>query len=158
MAEAVRVEHLSTFGPATRQQPSTSFTKLKMSARLGRTEVLSLLSLSLACIGTLANTLHGDGEPLIASIAFSGLAFSFTYALIRWLGNAFMRAGLKGKDLSKLRQVEMYVGNQYFSAHLTNLLLLLTYVIVQKPWALFVPLCIFLQSLCLFHGRSTKTL
>ncbi|KAF2489491.1 UDP-GlcNAc-1-phosphate transferase [Lophium mytilinum] len=78
-----------------------------MAAKLGRTEVLSLLSLSCACVGVLANTFQGDGEPLIASVAFSGLAFSSTYALIRWLGDAFMRAGFKGKDLSKLRQAEI---------------------------------------------------
>jgi hypothetical protein len=80
-----------------------------MAAKLGRTEVLALLSLSCACVGVLANTFQGDGEPLIASLAFSGLAFAFTYALIRWLGNAFMRAGFKGRDLSKLRQAEMCV-------------------------------------------------
>jgi UDP-N-acetylglucosamine--dolichyl-phosphate N-acetylglucosaminephosphotransferase len=27
--------------------------------------------------------------------------------LIRWLGNAFMKIGLKGKDLCKLKQTEM---------------------------------------------------
>ncbi|KAF2264064.1 UDP-GlcNAc-1-phosphate transferase [Lojkania enalia] len=78
-----------------------------MATALSRTEVYSLLSLSLACCGILANTLQGDGEPLIASIAFSGLAFSCCYALIRWLGSAFMRAGFKGKDLCKLRQTEI---------------------------------------------------
>ena len=76
---------------------------------LSRTEVLSLSSLSLACIGIIANTFHGDGEPLIASLAFSGIAFSFAYSLIRWLGAVFMAAGLKGKDMSKVRKVEMWV-------------------------------------------------
>ena len=75
---------------------------------LTTTEAYSLLSLSLACCGILANTFQGDGEPLVASIAFSGLAFASSYALIRWLGNAFMRRGFKGKDLGKLRQTEMY--------------------------------------------------
>lgn len=79
-----------------------------MAATLSSTEVYSLLSLSLACCGVLVNTFQGDGEPLIASIAFSGLAFSSCYALIRWLGNAFMRRGFKGKDLCKLKQTEMY--------------------------------------------------
>jgi UDP-N-acetylglucosamine--dolichyl-phosphate N-acetylglucosaminephosphotransferase len=79
-----------------------------MATTLSSTEVYSLFALSLACVGVLANTLEGDGEPLIASIAFSGLAFSFCYALIRWLGNAFMRRGFKGKDLCKLKQTEMY--------------------------------------------------
>lgn len=76
--------------------------------QLSRTEYLSLLSLTIACIGILANTFQGDGEPLIASIAFSGIAFSFTYALIRWLGSTFMKAGFKGKDLCKTRTDPMY--------------------------------------------------
>jgi UDP-N-acetylglucosamine--dolichyl-phosphate N-acetylglucosaminephosphotransferase len=78
-----------------------------MAAALSGVETYSLLSLSLACVGILANTFQGDGEPLIASIAFSGLAFASCYALIRWLGNAFMRRGFKGKDLCKLKQTEM---------------------------------------------------
>jgi UDP-N-acetylglucosamine--dolichyl-phosphate N-acetylglucosaminephosphotransferase len=78
-----------------------------MSITLTSTETLSLSALSLACVGVLANTLQGDGEPLIASIAFSGLAFACCYALIRWLGNAFMKRGFKGKDLCKLKQTEM---------------------------------------------------
>jgi hypothetical protein len=78
-----------------------------MSTALTSTEAYSLLSLSLACVGVLANTLQREGEPLIASIAFSGLAFASCYALIRWLGDAFMRRGFKGKDLCKLKQTEM---------------------------------------------------
>ncbi|KAF2836140.1 UDP-N-acetylglucosamine-dolichyl-phosphate N-acetylglucosaminephosphate transferase [Patellaria atrata CBS 101060] len=74
---------------------------------LTSTESWTLLSLSAACFGILANTFHGDGEPLIASIAFSGIAFSFTYALIRWLGNTFMKAGLKGRDMCKTRTTEI---------------------------------------------------
>lgn len=61
------------------------------------------------CVSVLANTLNGEGEPLVASIAFSGLAFVSCYALIRWLGDAFMRRGFKGKDLCKLKQIEMQV-------------------------------------------------
>jgi UDP-N-acetylglucosamine--dolichyl-phosphate N-acetylglucosaminephosphotransferase len=78
-----------------------------MTSVLSSTESFSLLSLSLACVGVLANTLQGDGEPLVASIALSGLAFAFCYALIRWLGNAFARRGFKGKDLCKVKQIEM---------------------------------------------------
>ena len=78
-----------------------------MTSTLSWAESLSLSSLSLACVGVLANTLNGDGEPLVASIAFSGLAFTCCYALIRWLGNAFMKRGFKGKDLCKLKQTEM---------------------------------------------------
>jgi len=71
------------------------------------TEAYSLASLSLACVGMLANSLQGEGEPLIASIALSGLAFAFSYALLRWLGNAFMKLGFKGRDLCKRKQDEM---------------------------------------------------
>jgi UDP-N-acetylglucosamine--dolichyl-phosphate N-acetylglucosaminephosphotransferase len=74
---------------------------------LSRTETLSLLSLGLACTGVIANTFQGDGEPLIASIAFSGIAFSATYAMIRWLSAAFIKANLKGTDMSKKRKVVM---------------------------------------------------
>lgn len=81
-----------------------------MAAALSSTEAYSLLALSLACFGILSNTFsRADGEPLVASIAFSGLAFASCYALIRWLGGAFMRRGFKGRDLCKLRQTEMYV-------------------------------------------------
>ncbi|KAI9800818.1 MAG: hypothetical protein M1825_003601 [Sarcosagium campestre] len=76
-------------------------------AALTSTEALSLFSLSAACVGVLANTFQGDGEPLIASLAFSGIAFSFSYCLIRWLGDTFMRAGLKGKDLTSVRKNEI---------------------------------------------------
>jgi len=79
------------------------------STALTNTEALSLFALAVACFGILANTFQGDGEPLIASLAFSGIAFSLSYALIRWLGNVFMKAGLKGKDMSKVRQIEMCV-------------------------------------------------
>ncbi|KAF1995453.1 UDP-GlcNAc-1-phosphate transferase [Amniculicola lignicola CBS 123094] len=78
-----------------------------MTTVLSRTEVYALLALSLACFGVLINTFQGDGEPLIASVAFSGLAFSSCYALIRWLGDAFMRRGFKGKDMCKLKQTEI---------------------------------------------------
>ncbi|KAF2278628.1 UDP-GlcNAc-1-phosphate transferase [Westerdykella ornata] len=78
-----------------------------MATTLSATESLSLLSLSLACVGILANTFQGDGAPLVASIAFSGLAFASCYALIRWLGPAFMRRGFKGRDLCKLKQTEI---------------------------------------------------
>ncbi|KAF9734554.1 hypothetical protein PMIN06_001249 [Paraphaeosphaeria minitans] len=78
-----------------------------MSTALSSTEAYSLLSLSLAAVGVLSNTFTGEGEPLMASIAFSCLAFSSCYALIRWLGDAFIRRGFKGKDLCKLKQTEI---------------------------------------------------
>ena len=78
-----------------------------MTATLSHTEAWSLLTLSGSCITIIANTFQGDGAPLIASLAFSGLAFSATYALIRWLGPTFIKANLKGKDLCKPLPKEM---------------------------------------------------
>jgi len=77
------------------------------SAELSLTETISLLSLSIACFGIIANTFQGDGEPLIASLAFSGIAFAASYSMIRWLGPTFMKAGLKGKDMSKVHKKEI---------------------------------------------------
>jgi UDP-N-acetylglucosamine--dolichyl-phosphate N-acetylglucosaminephosphotransferase len=74
---------------------------------LSRSETASLLVLSAACVAILANTFQGDGEPLAASVALSGLAFSASYAMIRWLGPTFIKAGLKGMDLSKLHRKEI---------------------------------------------------
>ena len=73
-------------------------------------EAWSLLTISATCVGIIINTFHGDGEPLIASLAFSGLAFALAFSLIRWLGDVFMRANLKGRDMSKLKTTEMYTG------------------------------------------------
>ena len=77
-------------------------------ASLSRVEAWSLLALSGACLAVIFNTFQGDGAPLVASLAFSGLAFSATYAFIRWAGPAMIKAGLKGKDMSKTVQREMY--------------------------------------------------
>jgi len=74
---------------------------------LSRTESTSLLTLAVACVGVLANTFQGDGEPLVASLALSGLAFAATFALIRWLGPTFIRSGLKGVDMSKHHRREL---------------------------------------------------
>ncbi|KAK0511713.1 hypothetical protein JMJ35_006286 [Cladonia borealis] len=78
-----------------------------MTSTLTRAETWSLLTLSACCVGIIVNTFQGDGEPLIASLAFSGIAFSFTFSLIRWLGHTFMKANLKGRDMSKLKKVEI---------------------------------------------------
>lgn len=86
-----------------RNTPMTTSTVSSLSF----SETLSLLSLSFASIGIIANTFRGDGEPLIASLAFSGLAFSASYSMIRWLGPTFMKAGLKGKDMSKVHKKEI---------------------------------------------------
>lgn len=79
-----------------------------MTSTLTGVEAWSLLALSAACVGIIVNTFQGDGEPLIASLAFSGIAFAFTFSLIRWLRETFMRANLKGRDMSKLKKPEMY--------------------------------------------------
>ncbi|KAF2091604.1 UDP-GlcNAc-1-phosphate transferase [Saccharata proteae CBS 121410] len=78
-----------------------------MSTSLSRTEALGLLSVLALCVALLANTFGGEGEPLVASLAFSGIAFASCYALIRWLGDTFMKAGFTGKDLSKLKNVQI---------------------------------------------------
>jgi UDP-N-acetylglucosamine--dolichyl-phosphate N-acetylglucosaminephosphotransferase len=74
---------------------------------LTATETLSLFSLTAACLAILTNTFQGDGAPLVASLAFSGVAFSATYAMIRWLGPTFVKAGLKGVDMSKHQKREI---------------------------------------------------
>ena len=79
-----------------------------MSATLSRSEAWSLLTLSAACVAIIANTFQGDGEPMIASLAFSGLAFAITFAFIRWIGPTFVKAGLKGRDLCKPIPKELY--------------------------------------------------
>jgi UDP-N-acetylglucosamine--dolichyl-phosphate N-acetylglucosaminephosphotransferase len=79
-----------------------------MATALTSTEAYSLLSLSLASVGVLTQTfVGGDGEPVVASLAFSCLAFATCYALIRWLGDAFIRRGFKGRDLCKHKQSEI---------------------------------------------------
>ncbi|KAI6782124.1 uncharacterized protein J7T54_002361 [Emericellopsis cladophorae] len=68
---------------------------------LSRNETLSLLALSGASLLIIANTFQGDGEPLIASLALSLLAFALAYAMIRWLGPRFVQAGFSGHDMGK---------------------------------------------------------
>lgn len=72
-----------------------------MSASLSRSEVWPLLVLFGGSIAVLANTFQGDGAPVVAALAFSTLAFSVTYAFIRWSAQSFAAAGMKGRDLSK---------------------------------------------------------
>lgn len=63
--------------------------------------------LSVASISVLVNAWQSDGEPLYASLAISGLAFTFCYALIRWTGDVFVARGYKGRDMGKKSPVEM---------------------------------------------------
>lgn len=72
------------------------------STKLTRTETLSLGGLALLCTTILANTFQGEGAPLVASLALSGLAYAASYAMIRWLGPTFVKAGLKGRDMAKV--------------------------------------------------------
>ncbi|KAL3470640.1 glycosyl transferase family 4-domain-containing protein [Aspergillus californicus] len=72
-----------------------------ISNSLSRRETWSLLILAGGCLGVLANTFEGEGAPLVASIAFGGIAFAVTYGMIRWLGPVFIKAGLSGKDMAK---------------------------------------------------------
>ena len=74
---------------------------------LTRTETLSLWAVLGISVAILVKILQGEGEPLFASIAISGVAFSVTYAMIRWLGPTFIKAGLKGKDMSKTNPKEI---------------------------------------------------
>lgn len=74
---------------------------------LSATETYTLSVLSAACLAVLVNAWKSDGEPLYASLAISGIAFAFTYALIRWTGDVFIRRGYKGKDLSKKNPIEL---------------------------------------------------
>ena len=75
---------------------------------LTRNETWSLLTLVAACVAVVLNTFQGDGEPLVASLALSGVAFAASFSMIRWLESVFMQAGLKGKDMGNLRRPEMY--------------------------------------------------
>jgi UDP-N-acetylglucosamine--dolichyl-phosphate N-acetylglucosaminephosphotransferase len=78
-----------------------------ITSSLSFTESLTLLSISLASFGVIANTFQGDGEPLIACLAFSFVSFAASYSMIRWLGPTFIKAGLKGRDMSKINKREI---------------------------------------------------
>lgn len=94
------------------------------SAELSRIETWSLLTLLVASIAVLTNTFQGDGAPVVASLAFSTLAFTATYAFIRWSGPSFVKAGLKGKDLSKLHAKEIPEGMGAIAAAIFILVLI----------------------------------
>ncbi|PTB80724.1 hypothetical protein M440DRAFT_1134029, partial [Trichoderma longibrachiatum ATCC 18648] len=87
--------------------PSASCSSSSSPTSLSRTETLTLASLSAASLAILLNTLHGDGEPLVASLALSLAAFSLCYAMIRWLGPTFIKAGFRGRDLGKANGPEL---------------------------------------------------
>lgn len=114
-----------------------------MKDTLTRNETWSLLVLVVGCLGVITNTFQGDGEPLIASLALSGIAFAATFSLTRWLGGVFVKAGLKGRDMAKLRHAEMYglhwsADPAVFRTNITD-----NYLTDQKRWELFAPLFIY---------------
>jgi len=74
---------------------------------LSRTEGYLLSVLSAACLAVLVNAWRSNGEPLYASMAISGIGFAFTYALIRWTSELFIKRGYKGRDMSKKTPNEM---------------------------------------------------
>ncbi|KAL9098998.1 MAG: hypothetical protein Q9163_005442 [Psora crenata] len=78
-----------------------------MDSTLSQTEAWTLLAVFASSVGIISSTFHTDGEPLIAALAFSGLGLTSTYSLIRWLRQTFMRANLKGQDMSKIKKVEI---------------------------------------------------
>ena len=74
---------------------------------LSSTETYSLGVVTVVCLAVLINTWQSNGEPLFASLAISGIAFSFSYGVIRWTGDVFLKRGYKGRDMSKKNPVEM---------------------------------------------------
>ncbi|PWY84703.1 UDP-N-acetylglucosamine-dolichyl-phosphate N-acetylglucosaminephosphate transferase [Aspergillus sclerotioniger CBS 115572] len=77
------------------------------STSLSHQETWRLFVLVGACLGILLSTFQGDGAPLVASFAFSGIAFVVTFSMIRWLGPVFLKAGLKGRDMAKPTRPEI---------------------------------------------------
>jgi hypothetical protein len=120
-------------------------------SKLSRTETLSLFTLSIACCGVLANVFQGDGNPVAASLALSGLGLSSTYSLIRWLGPTFIKSNLKGRDMSKLKKVEMYVFIQLLQEY--QLTCCMT---DRNVWEQYAPLYIFFASSPLSPFHSTR--
>jgi UDP-N-acetylglucosamine--dolichyl-phosphate N-acetylglucosaminephosphotransferase len=76
-----------------------------------------LFTLVGACCGLLYTVFQGDGEPLVASLGFSGIAFAATYCLICWLGDEFKRVGLKGKDIGKTDKRELWASLERHCLH-----------------------------------------
>ena len=74
---------------------------------LSSSEIYSLGILSAVCLAILFNAFKSNGEPLYASLAIGGLAFAFSYALVQWTGDVFLKRGYKGRDVSKKNTPEM---------------------------------------------------
>ena len=78
-------------------------------ASLSRSETWRLTGLGVVCVAIIAGTFQGDGTPLIASVALSGIAFAVTFSFVRWSAPAFLKAGMKGRDMAKPNKPEVYV-------------------------------------------------
>lgn len=87
--------------------PVTSRSSSTMSQKISTGWYFFLCTLVGASSGLIYTVFKGDGEPLVASLGFSGIAFAGTFALISWLGDAFKKVGLKGKDISKSDRREL---------------------------------------------------
>ncbi|KAF2159342.1 hypothetical protein M409DRAFT_71117 [Zasmidium cellare ATCC 36951] len=74
---------------------------------LSNTETYSLGAISFVCLAILISSLRNNGEPLFDSLAISGLAFAFSYCIIRWSGDTFLKRGFKGRDMSKKQPIEI---------------------------------------------------
>lgn len=85
----------------------TASSSSSTSSTLTFSESMSLTALLVASFVIIFHALRDDSEPLIASVAFSSIAFVTTYAMIRWLGPNFIKAGLKGIDMSKSYKTEI---------------------------------------------------
>ncbi|KAK6521642.1 tunicamycin resistance protein [Arthrobotrys conoides] len=83
-----------TLLPATRTDISTK-------------EYLALFTLTSGCTAIIIAAFRSRGEPIVASLGFSGFAFAATYCLIPWLGDAFKKVGFKGKDMAKTHRPEI---------------------------------------------------
>lgn len=108
---------------------------MNCASALSRTETWRLLALVGACFGLLASMFQADDDnaPLIASFAFSGIAFALTFSLIRWLSPVFVKAGLKGKDMAKTGRPEMYTYALLHFLYRGRMLLLIA-ILDRKRW------------------------
>lgn len=78
-----------------------------MLSTLSSTETIYLSVGSLASIAVLINAWRENGEALYSSLAISGLAFTISFALIRWTGSSFVAKGFKGRDMGKKNPIEL---------------------------------------------------
>ena len=152
-------DHLDSFHKLPKQKviyhdgDTLICTRLIMTTSLSRSERFSLFTIFGAGVAIIANSFNGDGNPIVASLAYSGIAFSSTYCLIRWLGDVFMKAGFKGKDMSKARKVEMCVRLSCRALDQAA-----DRATARRPWAQFAQWCIFWLLWSLYLRPSTRTL